>query len=575
MSLRIRPLRAAALLAGAVALAAGPAVAAAPAHAATPVCQVTYSLTNSWPGGFQASIIVVNNGPALTSWNVGYQFAGAQQISNGWGGVFTQTGPQVSVANFSYNANLGTGGSLSLGFVGSVTGANAGPTYFTLNGVACNGSPQLPAVSITNPANDAVVNPGSNLTLTATAGETAGTATVSKVEFFNGSTLLGTATSSPYTFNWTAVPKGFYAITAEAFDSAGVTNTSLPATITVLPTGSAPQLHVSGNKLVDATGAAVVLHGVNRSGGEFACVQGNGLWNGPMDDPSVRAMRSWGVNAVRVPLNEACWLGESYVNSSFAGATYQSAVKAYVSLLHQYGIVAILDLHWTDGAYTGNSAGCASAQATCQKPMPDAPNATTFWSQVATAFKGDNATVLDLFNEPYPSRADNFNETEGWQCWLNGGSSCVGISYTVAGMQSMVNAVRATGATNVLMLGGLEYSNDLTQWLAFEPTDPAGNLVASWHSYNFNTCSTMACWTSQVAPVMAKVPVVTGEFGENDCADSYVSPLMAWLDSQSSSYLAWTWNNWDCSMGPSLITDYLGDPTPFGAGVQAHLRSIA
>jgi len=207
--------------------------------------------------------------------------------------------------------------------------------------------------------------------------------------------------------------------------------------------------------------------------------------------------------------------------------------------------------------------------------MPDAPNATTFWSHVATAFKGDNATVLDLFNEPYPSRADNFNETEGWQCWLNGGSSCVGISYTVAGMQSMVNAVRAAGATNVLMLGGIEYSNDLTQWLAFEPTDPSGNLVASWHSYNFNTCSTMSCWTSQVAPVMAKVPVVTGEFGENDCADTYVNPLMAWLDSQGGSYLAWTWNNWDCSMGPSLITDYLGDPTPFGTGVQAHLRSIA
>ena len=142
-------------------------------------------------------------------------------------------------------------------------------------------------------------------------------------------------------------------------------------------------------------------------------------------------------------------------------------------------------------------------------------------------------------------------------------------------MQSMVNAVRAAGATNVLMLGGIEYSNDLTQWLAFEPADPAGNLVASWHSYNFNTCSTLSCWTSQIAPVMAKVPVVTGEFGENDCADAYVNPLMAWLDSQSAGYLAWTWNNWDCSMGPSLITDYLGDATPFGAGVQAHLRSVA
>jgi hypothetical protein len=563
-------------LLSAAALALGSAAAAPAAHAAAPACQITYAVTNSWPTGFQGSLTVTNNAAALTGWNVGFQFPGAQQISNGWGGAFTQTGAQVSVGNFSYNGALGAGQSLTLGFIASVSGANANPNYFTLNGVACNGSPQLPAVNLTAPANDAVVNPGSDITLSATAAETAGSATISSVKFFNGSTLLATATSSPYTFAWTAVPKGFYTITAQATDSAGQANTSLPVTITVLPTGSAPQLHVSGNKIVDAGGNTVVLHGVNRSGGEFSCVQGNGLWNGPMDDASVRAIRSWGVNAVRVPLNEACWLGESYVNASFAGTTYQNAVKSYVNLLHQYGIMAILDLHWTDGAYSGTSSSCASAQAICQKPMPDAPNSVTFWSQVATAFKGDNATIFDLFNEPYPSRADNFNEAEGWQCWLNGGSSCVGISYTVAGMQQLVTAVRGTGATNLIMLGGIEYSNDLTQMLASLPSDPAGNLVASWHSYNFNTCSTLSCWTSQIAPVIAKMPVVTGEFGENDCATGYVNSLMNWLDSQNSSgYLAWTWNNWDCAQGPSLITDYAGDATPFGAGVQAHLRSLA
>ncbi len=83
-------------------------------------------------------------------------------------------------------------------------------------------------------------------------------------------------------------------------------------------------------------------------------------------------MKIWGVTAVRVPLNEACWNAESYVNSAYAGTTYQQAVEQYVSLLNDNGIVAILDLHWTDGLYTGTSAGCSSAQATCQKPMPDA-----------------------------------------------------------------------------------------------------------------------------------------------------------------------------------------------------------
>jgi hypothetical protein len=143
-------------------------------------------------------------------------------------------------------------------------------------------------------------------------------------------------------------------------------------------------------------------------------------------------------------------------------------------------------------------------------------------------------------------------------------------------MQSMVNAIRGAGANNVIMLGGLEYANDLTQWLAYEPADPDHNLVASWHSYNFNTCSTQSCWTSQIAPVIAAVPVIAGEIGENDCAGSYIDPLMSYLDSESTSYLAWAWNaDFNCSSGPGLITDYSGDATAYGLGYKAHLQALA
>ncbi|HEY4854118.1 MAG TPA: cellulase family glycosylhydrolase, partial [Streptosporangiaceae bacterium] len=578
------PARPLARLLGACALAAGAlaAVAAPPASAAS-TCTVAYSVVNNWPGGFQAGITVTNNGAPITSWTLAFTFPNAQQISGGWSGTYTQSGQYVTVTSMSYNGALGTGGSVSLGFTGTVGAVNAVPSYFTVNGFACNGAPQVPSVNITSPASGSGLTPGSSASITANASEP--TASISKVEFFEASTLpgtshtpvlIGTATASPYAVTWPSVPAGYYSLTAEAFDSAGVTGTSAPVAVAAVPaTSTAPQLHVSGNQLVNASGTPVVLHGVNRSGGEFACVQGTGLWNGPMDQASITAMKSWGITAVRVPLNEACWNAESYVNSAYAGATYQSAVKAYVSLLGDNGIVAILDLHWTDGVYKGTSSGCPSAQATCQKPMPDAAQSVPFWTSVATTFKGNNAVIFDLFNEPYPSRADNFNETEGWQCWLSGGSSCVGISYTVAGMQTLVSAVRSAGANNVIMLGGLEYSNDLTQWLAHEPTDPAHNLVASWHSYNFNTCKTQDCWTSQIAPVAASVPVVAGEMGENDCADTYINPLMTWMDSQHISYLAWTWNNWDCSQGPALVTDWVGDPTPYGAGYQAHLVSLA
>jgi hypothetical protein len=45
--------------------------------------------------------------------------------------------------------------------------------------------------------------------------------------------------------------------------------------------------------------------------------------------------------------------------------------------------------------------------------------------------------------------------------------------------------------------------------------------------------------------------LVAGEIGENDCAESYIDPLMTWLDSKKASYLAWAWNaDFSCSCGP-------------------------
>jgi endoglucanase len=339
--------------------------------------------------------------------------------------------------------------------------------------------------------------------------------------------------------------------------------------------GTAPQLHVAGNQLVSASGQRIQLHGVDRSGTEFMCVQNHGIFDGPNSAASVKVMKATGINAVRVPLNEACWNGDSYVKHAYSGAHYRAAIKAYVQALNAQGMAVVLDLHWTNGAYTGPASACSTSQATCQKPMPDKAGAIPFWTSVASTFKNNDSVIFDLFNEPYPEQAAQNNPAEGWQCWLHGGH-CVGIPYPVAGMQSMVNAVRATGANNVMMLGGLEWSNALSQWLAHKPADPDHNLVASWHSYNFNACSTKSCWNSQIAPLLAKVPLVAGEIGENDCADHYVSPLTGWLNSKGASYLAWTWNSdFNCATGPGLITSYDGHPTKFGVGYEAMLHSMA
>jgi hypothetical protein len=348
---------------------------------------------------------------------------------------------------------------------------------------------------------------------------------------------------------------------------------SAPPTSNPPPSG-APALHVSGNKLVTSTGATYRLLGVNRSGGEFACIQGRGTWDGPMDQASVTAMRSWKIRAVRVPLNEECWVGTSDVpTGGTSGSAYQQAVKDYVNILLANGITPILEMHWNYGLYTGPSSGCSDVKATCQKPMPDAQYAPSFWTGVANAFK-DNRVVFDLFNEPYPERASGSSETAGWTCWRDGGT-CPGITYQVAGFQTLLNAVRATGNTNVVLIGGLAYSNDLTQWLQYKPTDPTGNLAAFAHIYNFNSCSSTSCFDSQLAPVAAQVPLTLSEIGENDCSHGFIDTLMNWGDSHGVGYLGWTWNNWDCSSGPSLISDYNGTATAYGQGLKDHLAAVS
>lgn len=320
----------------------------------------------------------------------------------------------------------------------------------------------------------------------------------------------------------------------------------------------------------------MVLHGVDRSGTEFMCVQGLGIFDGPNDQSSINAMKKWHINAVRLPLNKACWTGAPYIRRVLSERAYQRAVEAYVRLLNVNGIIAILDLHWTTGEYTGPSSGCSSARAVCQKPMPDV-GAIQFWESAAKVFRGNNAVIFDLFNEPYPEAANGQNYNLAWRCWRNGGTSCAGISYPVAGMQRLVDAVRSTGADNVIMLGGLAWANDLSQWLTYEPSDPDHNLVASWHAHNFNQCDTLSCWQEQIAPVIAKVPLVAGEIGDDDCVDTYMDHLMSWLDARSTGYLAWAWNvaKGSCPGGSDLIENYEGDPTPYGTGYKAHLAYLA
>jgi hypothetical protein len=89
---------------------------------------------------------------------------------------------------------------------------------------------QAPTVSISSPANNITANAPANITITANASDNTG---ITKVEFYQGSTLLTTDSSSPYSFAWASVAAGKYSITAKAYDAAGNMTTSASVNVTV------------------------------------------------------------------------------------------------------------------------------------------------------------------------------------------------------------------------------------------------------------------------------------------------------------------------------------------------------
>ncbi len=320
---------------------------------------------------------------------------------------------------------------------------------------------------------------------------------------------------------------------------------------------------VSGKNFIDGSGKTVRLHGINRSGSEYACTYGS-YFDGPSDASSIDAMLPWHINTVRVPVNEQCWLGINGLPSGYSAAQYQQAMTTYINLLVSKKMYVVLDLHWT-------AAGTNKSNA--QTPMPDRDHAPAFWASAANTFKNNPAVIFDLFNEPYPD--NNSGSTAAWTCWKNGGTCGSDMPYTVAGMQELVTTVRNTGATNVILLGGVQYSGNTSQINTYKPTDPLNQLAGSQHTYDnqYKFCVTSDCWDANYNGV-GNMPFMAGELGDGYCTADYPLAYMAWADAKGASYLGWAWDVQDCSGFPAVISSYDGTPTAFGQAFKTHFTQL-
>src|SRR5258708_6602047 len=101
-----------------------------------------------------------------------------------------------------------------------------------------------PAVSITSPTNGATFTALANITITANASDSDGW--ISRVDFYQGASLIGTATTAPYTVVLNNVASGSYSLTAKATDNGGAIGTSNAVTVTVNPPNQPPVANAGG-----------------------------------------------------------------------------------------------------------------------------------------------------------------------------------------------------------------------------------------------------------------------------------------------------------------------------------------
>jgi aryl-phospho-beta-D-glucosidase BglC (GH1 family) len=316
-------------------------------------------------------------------------------------------------------------------------------------------------------------------------------------------------------------------------------------------------LTVSDNHVV-RNGAPFNFYGVNRDSLEWGATNWYGCGgDGHFSDADFAHIAAWDATAVRIPLSQADWLGRR------CWFNYAGMVDAAVKAANAHGMYAILDLHWTD---VQGEAPCDWSCGSGEQRMPDA-DSVTFWKQVAARYAGDPGVIFELFNEPH---------YVSWPCWRSGGcqvpadadGSGDGASthptYTAVGMQTLYDAIRLTGAQNLVLVSGLDWAYDLSgvdSGYALNGTNIvyATHVYTAWHN-------TVADWDRHFGAVAQHHPVAVTEFGSTDCSTPRTQALLQYLyapDGVAADRISWTMWGWnspgDCSQ-PSIISDWNGTP---------------
>jgi len=326
------------------------------------------------------------------------------------------------------------------------------------------------------------------------------------------------------------------------------------AQIMALPPTSG-ELKVVGNQVLNANGTAVWLQGVCVDSMQWSAGE-NILWSTRV------ALDEWKANIIRLPIDEKFWFGHGNGQEPGDETNYRTLVDAVVRLVAARGAHVILDLH-SFGAPTQVH--------------------VAFWQDAAKRYGNNPAVLFELFNEPHGI---------SWKVWRDGGDFNSGdhivadegaaendikvIGNTSTGMQALVDVVRATGAQNIVIVGGVDWSYDLTGVVdGFALDDRGGNgMIYVSHVYPWKSG-----WEKKFLVAAKRFPIIITEVGcqptpmpwQKTTEDPATwAPDMLGLIQKHR--LHWTGFSFHPQTGPRVILDWNYTPSPYwGAYVKEAL----
>lgn len=279
-----------------------------------------------------------------------------------------------------------------------------------------------------------------------------------------------------------------------------------------LPDGSLypPGLHAAGNQLVTDAGKTVRLRGVMIP--DPYRLEGEKRFNQEL----ISDIQATGANVIRVPVHPENWQRDKDYLWRY--------LDPLVSWAGEAGIYVIIDLHFIGNIATGE--GDLMPDLT----IPAAEFADQFWSQVALYFRNAPHVLFEIYNEPADIHVTD---------WRNSSAH-------------LVTLIRSLDIRQTLIIGGVEYSRDLS-WVLESPLQDY-NLAYAAHIYPAHSKNNWAYWFGEVA---RSYPVLITEWGYLDAKtvegpaylagnrQSYGESLLAYLDELGSGWIAcWYDDEW-------------------------------